>query len=67
MECIAYVNKEFCKDVECTELRKNTVVEDHFYCERANNACVFTAKDFHQWLTDNNFVLLRIVPTLEGK
>lgn len=46
-----YKKYEFCRSVKCPSLIKN--------CKSRNIDCKFTAKDFHKWLKENNFEILK--------
>lgn len=59
MEARRYKNKEFCKSVKCKKLVQNTIDKTHCYCEMHGGGCVKTAKEFHNWLNENNFCLLK--------
>jgi len=57
-----YEDKEFCKEVNCAQLHQNTITPEHFYCKRsASGGCTKTAKDFHHWLEENGFMLLKLI------
>mgnify|MGYP001472192644 CR=1 FL=1 len=54
-----YENKEFCKDMQCQMLHRSSVDKNEFFCERNTKGCVYTAKEFHHWLNENGFHLLK--------
>lgn len=52
-----YDKFEFCIAVNCPELS-----EDHESClVDSNEKCVKTAKQFHKWSADNQFIILQVV------
>jgi hypothetical protein len=46
-----YKKYEFCKAVKCPYLTSK--------CEVAEILCRYTAKDFHKWLKQNNFIIIK--------
>lgn len=50
MKAVRYQNKEFCKSVRCSKLEGGKCVDTY---------CVKTAKEFHHWLNENGFCLLK--------
>lgn len=48
-----YPNYTFCKAVNCP------VIKDKFICEIGSIMCIRTAKEFHCWLTDNGYKIIK--------
>ena len=62
-----YQQYEFCKAVHCNRLAKSSTHADQFVClVSTNNNCIKTAKQFHRWLTDNRFIIIRPIEDEEG-
>lgn len=55
-----YTNKEFCVAVKCKELLHGGTDKDDLHCNSKNNGCIKTAKEFHKWLNENGFHLLKL-------
>jgi len=54
-----YKKYEFCKSVKCHELAEN-VREKEFKCiMRTDRACTKRAKEFHTWLVNNGFKIIK--------
>lgn len=55
-----YNKYEFCKDVKCIFLIPSSS-NGQVICQRSDRKlkCVKTAKDFHTWLNENNFFILK--------
>lgn len=54
-----YRKYEFCEDIDCIGMR-------HGKCSvKGPNECICTAKDFHHWLNENGFKIVKAAK--EGK
>jgi len=54
-----YKKYEFCKDVKCTQYEiKKRRIEYKMSCEREIFGCSKTAKEFHEWLKENNYKII---------
>jgi len=49
-----YGKYEFCKDVRCIGLNNNTKK-----CMTNDSCCPYTAKEFHHWLKENEFKIVK--------
>jgi hypothetical protein len=61
---VDYERREYCKDVECpVQLQLNALVagtsEYQSVRETCVNACVHTTYEFHHWLTDHGYEVVR--------
>lgn len=52
-----YKNYEFCKAINCIHYYPTNRFEKE-NCSCVND-CIYTAKDFHNWLIDNNFEIIK--------
>lgn len=48
-----YRKYEFCKDIACFELGENN------NCQETPDKCTKTAKEFHHWLNENGFEIVK--------
>ena len=61
-----YEQYEFCKAVHCNRLVKSPNYADQFVClASTNNKCIKTAKQFHRYLNDNGFIIIRPIEDKE--
>ena len=51
-----YTKNEFCKNIGCEHF-KPSFETDELKCQAVG--CIKTAKDFHHWLNENKFHLLK--------
>jgi hypothetical protein len=61
---VDYKSREFCNDVECpVQMELNSVEEGSVEYERIRQICrkdcKFSARDFHYWLMDNGYCIIR--------
>lgn len=62
IETRPYAEFEFCKAVNCNRLVKSSVYAGQFQClVGGNDKCVKTLKQFNRWLSDNNFIILKLI------
>ena len=59
-----YKRREFCKDVQCPiqlQLEQKEEGTDDYEKTRAicKNNCVFTTHQFHRWLIDKGYLIVR--------
>jgi len=47
-----YKKYEFCKAIKCPALKDNLCLTDP-------EMCMYSAKEFHQWLKENNFKIIK--------
>jgi len=47
-----YKKNEFCKAIRCPDLVAGSCQHDEF-------GCVATAKEFHNWLRENGFIIIK--------
>lgn len=47
-----YKKYEFCKAIKCIALKDNL-------CRTDPEMCMYSAKEFHQWLKENNFKIIK--------
>ena len=56
-----YQKHEFCKDIKCNqfipESKKHGITESCMFSHDSD--CIHTAKEFHKWLKENNFKLVK--------
>lgn len=53
---IAYERYEFCRSINCPNIADKT------HCDTFNEYCIFTAKQLHHWLQENNFKINKEKP-----
>ncbi|MBI4020541.1 MAG: hypothetical protein HY367_04360 [Candidatus Aenigmarchaeota archaeon] len=68
---VPYKRREFCNGVECpVQVEMNRVVEgsEEYETLRLNckHHCLFTAHDFHKWLTEHGFIIIKKPTGSEG-
>ena len=51
-----YGKYEFCKNMECKELKNDNI------CYKNPKDCIHTAKQFHEWLKENDFEIIKALP-----
>ena len=61
---VEYKRREFCNDVKCPvqiELNKQTEKSDEYERVRrtCSTACVYTTWQFHHWLMEKGYLILR--------
>lgn len=49
-----YQKYEFCRDMKCSYLI------DEACCLEPAPSCRYTAKEFHHWLQDNRFLIVKV-------
>ena len=56
-----YQKYEFCHAVNCPSIRRAMVRDGK--CKTPNALCIYSAKDFHKWLNENGFEIIKINKT----
>jgi len=61
---VDYRRREYCKDVRCpvqTELDRAEAGSEEYECIRSRclSACVHTTYEFHHWLIEHGYLLVR--------
>ena len=54
-EVVKYKNKEFCQSIGCSKLTKQNK------CKL--KGCIWSAKEFHRWLNENDFCISKYIKT----
>ncbi len=58
----SYGDHEFCKSINCEHLRTTAHLIDVKECKMPGTKhCPLTAKEFHKWLSANNFMILKYI------